>query len=59
MILVKAAETVGSTERGWKVQAAKDNGVSAERIGRASQVQQYAPEMVEEVIGGDCSLDTA
>lgn len=54
-----AAVSLVSKERGSKGEAAKTTGVSAGRIGQASIVRSFAPELVESVISGAQSLDDA
>ena len=59
MILVKAANNFESKFLGWGRRVAKDTKISTYRLSNASIVQQYAPEMAEEVIRGSSSLNTA
>ena len=58
MIVVKANSLV-TKETGWKSKLANENGLKAERISLASMVLKYAPDLVDKVIGGMVSLDTA
>ena len=57
MILVKSELLV--TNKKTREQLSTEHDVKRNRLSYASMIQQYAPELVEEVIRGDCSPDAA
>ena len=60
MIAALSLETKESeSERGDKGKAAQSSGVSAGRIGQASTVLNFAPELADSVVSGATSLDEA